>query len=122
MSIRSHIDAQALNHAWTAFERCAEDAPEGAYEQAKAIAQVVGLCANHLIKELREIGLGANNGDGLREVEAVIYGYIKNSNPDAEVFPMAEGFGSAMVGEAGERVLAQAVRDRDFLQQHQCRQ
>jgi hypothetical protein len=117
MSIRSHIDAQALNHAWTAFEQCAEDAPEGAYEQAKAIAQVVGLCANHLIKELREIGLGANNGDGLREVEAVIYGYIKNSNPDACVFPTAEGFGEAMGGVARERVLAQAAHNVAFLKE-----
>lgn len=122
MTIRTHIDAQALNRAWTALQRCASDAPAGTYEQASAIAGVVEGCANTLIRELRSIGMNVNVCDGIREVEAVIYGYIKNANPDAEVFPMAEGFGNAMVGEAGERVLAQAVRDRDFLRQHQCRQ
>ncbi len=117
MTIRTHIDAAALNKAWTAFEQCASEAPKETYEQAKTVAQVVWRCANSLIEELSEIGMRADNCDGIREVEAVIYGYIKNANPDAAVFPMAEGFGEAMDGEARERVLAQTVRDRDFLQQ-----
>ncbi|WP_143697856.1 hypothetical protein [Xanthomonas oryzae] len=34
MTVRSNIDASALNVALESFERCADEAPEGTYEQA----------------------------------------------------------------------------------------
>ncbi|MBO9878478.1 hypothetical protein [Xanthomonas sp. D-99] len=116
MTIRSRIDARALNAALESFERCADEAPRGTYEHAKQLATLIGETAQSLISGLREIGLDANNCDGIREVEAVIYGYIKDSNPDATVFPTAEGFGAALEGPARDRVLVQAVQNRDFLQ------
>ncbi|MGS0567052.1 hypothetical protein [Xanthomonas oryzae] len=116
MTIRSYIDARALNTELESFERCADESPAGTYEQAKELAELIGRIADDLIRGLRAIGMQADNCDGIREVEAVIYGWIKNSNPDATVFPTAEGFGDSLGGPARERVLAQAVQNRDFLQ------
>lgn len=116
MTIRTQIDVRALNDALGHFERCADEAPRGTYEQAKRLVELIGETAQSLIGRLRECGLEANTCDGIREVEAVIYGYIKDSNPDATVFPTGEGFGESMGGPARDRVLAQTIEARDFLQ------
>lgn len=115
MSIRTSLNVRTLNTALSNLEQCAEYASEGAYQQAKEIAALIGSVANGLIKGLRELGLNADACDGIREVEAAIYGYIKESNPDSTVFPTAEGFGEAMDGPARERVLAQTGRDMAVL-------
>lgn len=115
MTIRSHIDARGLNSALANFERCADEAPKGTYEQAKQVAELIRALTKGLIHDLRAMGLEADTCDGIREVEAVIYGYIKQSNPAGTVFPTAEGFGLSLDGPARECVLAQAVRDRDLL-------
>lgn len=115
MTIRSHIQAGSLNEAWGHFEAAAEAAPEGTYEQAKQVARLIGTFADDLVNGLRTLGLQANNCDGIRDVEAVIYGYIRDSNPEASVFSTAEGLGESLDGPSRDRVLAQATRDRDLL-------
>ena len=117
MTIRNHVDLRGLNASWSDFERCAEEAPAGTYAQAKAIAEMIESHANALIKELHALGMKADTCDGVREVEALMYGYIRDSNPDAPIFPTAEGFGQAMEGPARERVLAQAASNAAFFQQ-----
>lgn len=97
------------------FKRCAEDAPEGMHTEAKELNSVIGEACDNLIKELRALGLKADTCDLIYEVEAKIYDYVKQSNPDATMFAVAEGFGAAMDGPAADRVRTQAVRDRDFL-------
>ena len=67
------------------------------------------------MREVRGLGLKADTCDLIFEVEAAIYDYLRRSNPEAAVFPTAEGFGSSMDGPARERVLEQAARDRAFL-------
>lgn len=118
MTISTHIAVRQLNDALSLFERCADEAPEGTFEEAKEVAELIAEAVNDLMEGLRSRGLLADNCDGIRLVEAVIYGYMKDSNPDATVFATAEGFGAALGGPARERVLAQAVRDRDFLRAH----
>lgn len=103
------------NTALENFKRCADDAPEGMHAQAKALDAVIGEACINLMKDVRALGLKANNCDLIYEVEAAMYDYVKRSNPDATLFPLAEGFGAAMAGEARERVLVQATRDRDYL-------
>lgn len=116
MTIRSHIDIRQANERLTNLERCAEIAPARMYEQAKDIAGIVGGVSNFLLSAVREAGLIAPNSDALREVEAVIYNYIREGNPTAYELISAEGFGEHVAGPAGERVLAGAIRDRDSLE------
>lgn len=111
MTIRN----QELNRRLSNLESCAENAPEGAYEQAKAVAKIVGNAAKGLLSALRAAGLKAKNSDSLRDIEAAIYGYILDSNPEAYGLITGEGFGEHIEGPARDRVIAQASRDRDFL-------
>lgn len=111
MTIRNSIDAQALSRAYDDFERCAEEAPDGAYEEAKAVKALIGGLADRLIQDVRALGLKADNCDSIREVEAVIYGYLKASNPEATVFAVSEGFGHWLDTPARERVLSNCQRD-----------
>lgn len=111
MTIRSCIDARALNAQLENLEACAENAPEGAYEQAKDLSAFFGDTFRHLKTELSLMGLGLDNSDRYREFEAVLYGLIKDSNPESTMFAVSEGFGSAMDGPARERVIEQARSD-----------
>jgi len=104
-----------LHKALDDFKRCADEAPEGCYEDAKALNAVIGEACNNFMRELRALGLKADACDLIYGVEATLYDYAKRSNPDASVFPTAEGFGSSLGGPARERVLAQAQGNRDFL-------
>jgi hypothetical protein len=97
------------------LERCAEEAPEGTYEDSKKLAEFVGEMSNTLLRGLRDLGLKVCNDDRLREVEAVIYGYIKEANPEAYFLIVAEGFGEHIDGAAAARIKQQAARDRDAL-------
>lgn len=96
------------------FRRCAEEAPAGAHEQAKQVNQIIGDTCDRFMRELREAGLLADNCDRIFEIEVALYHYTKASNPEACVFPTAEGFGEAMEGPARERVLAQTVENIQF--------
>lgn len=97
------------------FKRCAEDAPEGTYEEAKRLNNLLGETVDQFMRDLRALGLKADTCDLAFEVEATLYNYVKRSNPDGTMFPVSEGFGSSMGGPARERVIAQAARDRDCL-------
>jgi hypothetical protein len=101
--------------ALTRFKRCAEDASEGTYEDAKSLNSTIGDAVDQLMRDLRALGLKADTCDHAYALEAAIYDYVKQSNPDASLFAVSEGFGSAVDGVAGERVLNQARQDRDFL-------
>ncbi|MDI3258454.1 MAG: hypothetical protein QJR02_02025 [Sinobacteraceae bacterium] len=116
MTIRSSIDARALNRSLTDFEGV-DDAPDGSYEQAKSLRRLIGDSVDQLMKNIREMGLCVDTCDGIREVEAVIYGYIKDANPDHPMFPTAEGFGAAMSGPVRDRVLSQTACNLAFLRE-----
>jgi hypothetical protein len=105
----------ALRDVYSAFKACAEEAPEGCYEDAKALHAVIGGAVDTLMRDIRTLGLKASGTDPAFDLEVAIYDYVRRSNPDATLFPVSEGFGSALNGPARERVLASAARDRDFL-------
>lgn len=107
--------SREMQNALSNFKRCAEEAPEGTYEEAKCLNNVIGGAVDQLMRDLRAMGLNADASDRAFELEAAIYAYVKQSNPDATVFPVSEGFGSSMDGPERERVLAQAASNRDFL-------
>lgn len=97
------------------FKNCCEEAPVGTYDRAKILNEVIGDKVDAIIETLRNYDWCANNCDLAFALEAEIYAYVKASNPNNEDLATAEGFGAAMDTEARERVIAQAIRDRDFL-------
>lgn len=104
-----------LHNALHDFKRCADQAPEGLYEDAKALNEVIGDTCDNLMGELRRLGLKADNCDLIFEVEAAIYNYVKGSNPERSSLVTAEAFGAHLASPSRERVMGNALRDRDFL-------
>lgn len=99
------------------FRQCVSDSPEGTYEAAKELSSVIGDACDNLMKEIRMLGLKADNCDLIYHVEATIYDYVKRSNPESTLFPVSEGFGKSMDGPARERVIAQAEFNRGWVAQ-----
>lgn len=92
---------------------CADSAPEGTHEVAKEVRQVISNAMDELQRGLLLVGLKVNQCDAAHACEAAMYAYVKASNPNCPTFAVAEGFGEACEGPAGERVISQAARDRD---------
>lgn len=107
--------SQDIEKALSHFKRCVEDAPDGTHEDAKRLDEMIGSTCDRLMRDIRSLGLKADACDLIFTVEATIYDYVKRSNPDSTLFPVAEGFGAAMAGPARERVIAQATSNLDFL-------
>lgn len=112
MSIAAH--ATFLNDRLTKIERAAEQAPAGTFMRTKDVAEAVSDASNAVMEALKDHGFAALNNDRLRELEAMIYGYLLAGNPGVrDELTVAEGFADALDGPAAERVLAQLTRDRD---------
>src|SRR5262245_54532737 len=104
-----------LNRRLSNLERCADLAPEGTFARAKDAAEAIDEASNAIMAALRERGFHALNDDRLRDLEAAIYGYLLEGNPEEYGLLTGEGFGEHVDGPAGERVMANTIRDRDFL-------
>jgi hypothetical protein len=109
MTIQHHVSK--LNDRLTFLERCAVKAPEGTYERAKQGVDAIHDASQSIVEVLRHYGFKTLNDDRLRNLEAAIYGYLLEGNPDETGLIVGEGFGEHVDGPAGERVMAQAIRD-----------
>jgi len=98
--------------AFVHFQTAAADAPEGTFEDVKALRQAIGEAVDGFMRTLRtEHGLDADSCDHAFALEVAIYRYVKVSNPDQSLFDVAEGFGQVMSGADAaekERVLSNA--------------
>ncbi|MFC4236363.1 hypothetical protein ACFOY8_14255 [Thalassospira xianhensis] len=99
------------------LRRCAEDAPEGTYETAKQVHELIGDTCDRVIREIMELGLKADKLDVAFALETALYQYVLDSNKEATLFASAEGFGAAMDGPNRDRILATTKQNRDVLQQ-----
>lgn len=118
MTIRSSINAAELSRQLSNLEACAVDAVPGAYEDAKALNEFFAEVHAEISGRLKALGLKCDNCDRYREVEAVLYGMIKDANPGCTTFPVSEGFGDAVTNRGNatrERVIAQAANNMEFL-------
>lgn len=113
MAIRKHIDAKQLSDRLSNLEACANNAPDGTYEHEKLVVEFIGDTVDGILREAKALGLKTPNCDQIREVEAVIYGYLTDANP--LTFAAGEGFGDSMDGPARDRIIFQAEQERDFL-------
>ena len=107
------IQNRNLNNRLSNLETCAERAPDGTYQDAKDTVEAISNIANNVMHTLSAAGLKVTGDDRLRNLEVAVYEYIVALNPDR--FASAEGFGEHIQGPAGERILDNTVRDRDFL-------
>ena len=78
---------------FASFRRGVENAPAGRYDLSKKIAGMTGDICDGLIRDLRALGLKADNCDEIFKLEAAIYAYICRSNPNIAEFDSTEGFG-----------------------------
>ena len=113
MTIHSHINPRLANECLGHIESCRDHAPSGTHPDAAEICDLIGGVADEILERCLDIGLKAPGDDSLREVEAVIYNYISRHNPDR--CAVAEGFGRAMETPRRDQIIAQTMRDRDFL-------
>jgi len=123
MTIRNTINVRELSARLSNIELCAEYAPAGTFNNAKALAQAISDISEQILTTLNVAGFTPANDDRLREVEAVIYGYVMRSCQDSDHFGLltAEGFGENVTGPSGPRLVAQAKRNRDALNAIQLR-
>lgn len=114
MTIASHV--RHLNERLSNLETCADRAPEDTYDRSKMAVEAVHEAADAILAAFRLNGFKALNDDRLRNIEAALYGYLLESNPEEVELIAGEGFGEHVSGPAGRRVMQQAIADRDFLQ------
>lgn len=109
------IQLRELHIRLSNLQRCAEKAPDGTYDVAKRAALAIEDSIESVRSIFRGYGFKVDNTDRCRDLEAAIYGYLLASNRESYGLTTGEGFGEHVDGPAGERVIAQAIRDRDSL-------
>lgn len=97
------------------LEHCAQHAPKGAYEEAKRAVECMDEAIEGVRRTLREHGFKADGNDMCRTLESVIYWFLTESNPEKLGLITGEGFGEHLQGPAGERVMANTIRDMECL-------
>jgi hypothetical protein len=111
MTIRN----RELNERLCNLERCAELAPEGTYVRSKEAVDTVRAAMDAIEAVFKDANFNVDHCDGARDLEATLYGYLLANNPEEYELYAAEGFGEHVDGPARERVMANTIRDRDFL-------
>ena len=112
-----------LNKDFASFRYACEEAPEGVFEQAKEIREMIGNLADQFVEQARALGLDVCNCDGIHHVEATMFDQLRRKNPNSEI-EGAIGLGRALedaphdpMGLHGSKqaILAGLTRDRDFI-------
>ncbi len=89
------IENPALWDARQAVKDCAENTLLGEYEFADPIDDCVDECIEAVMRLVKEFGFQAAGDDRAANLEAQIYGYLKASNPETNIFILAESKGEA---------------------------
>ena len=108
------IQNRALWDQRTNLKECADTAPAGAYEDVKRANQAVEDAIEAVMASIKYEGFEAAGDDRAANLEAAIYGYLKDSNPESNTFILGEAFGIGVTGPAAERILKQAKRNVEF--------
>lgn len=115
MTIASY--ARTFNQRLSNLEACSLNAPPETYMRAKDATNAIGDSVAGIIDAFRSRGFKPLTDDRLRNIEALLYGYMVESADTADHTALltAEGFGEAMSGPAADRVRRQAECNRDAL-------
>jgi len=104
-----------LNERLTNLQRCAEKAPEGLFKEGRDAAFAVDTAIEQVRETIRNMGFKADGCDRCRDLEASIYGFLLDSNPNHMGLIAAEGFGEHVDGPAGARITEQLIQDERFI-------
>ena len=115
MTIPNSIPTRESNQRLGYLQRCAEVAPAGTYAEARRGAEAVDQAIEAVREAFKSNGFKANGTDTCRALEAAIYWFLTESNPEAYGLMTGEGFGEHVDGPAGARVMANTIRDRDSI-------
>lgn len=108
------IANRPLNRRLSNLQVCAQQAPEGTYEDAKELVETMNDIMDGIMRDLSAAGVKVSGDDKIRNLEVALYEYILSNNPNH--FASAEGFGEHVDGPAGKRILVQAINDRNAFQ------
>lgn len=124
MTIRRHVNIAELNEDFMAFEEACSEAPQGMFQQARAVRdQVLGYSADEFLRVARSADIEVCNSDGIREIETMMFDMLRRMNPGSEI-DMAIYLGRALRLAPDDRmalygskqdIIARLKRDRDFL-------
>lgn len=117
MTIRRSINIEQARRDYVAFCEGVESAPEGTFQRAREIYNVIDTTMDTMFAEARDVSLALDNSDGAMEIEIAIFDMIcTKNNADTEI-QAAIGLGRTLLDypETRRRVLDGLVRDRDFL-------
>lgn len=113
------IKNRKLNEQLGNLESCAQQAPVRTYETAKNAKRTLDDIMDSIEQAFRRNGFEHDSCDMTRDLHAYLYGYMKECNPElADEFAVSEGFGEAVDGPQGKRIIGQAEQNRDFIEKH----
>ncbi len=113
MTIRRNADIAAMSSAYSDFEAGVDAAPEGTFSMSRNLKFEIGDAIDDLIRTVRRLGLNANNSDGAREVEALVYGWVRDANLDNPEFAMTENFGFCLGEAEGDAEREQVIASHE---------
>lgn len=100
-----------INQNFANFRTCADDAPDGAYEDCKRLRDFIGEIADTIMQRGRaEFRIPTTGTDAMHNVEAVIYAYLKGCDPNWSRYAVAEAFGEHMGSDRRDLVMANTLR------------
>ena len=82
------------------FQAIAGISKPGAFDEAGALNELLQATTNDFMRELRELGLKADNCDHAYRLEAALYAYVRASNPANGMLSQAEACGHHLVKTA----------------------
>ena len=81
MTIRNRQQADDYND----FRYGCEKAPEGTFEDAKAILATLSEMMDGMEAPAKALGLKVSNSDGAFEIEAAMFDMLRTENPDRQI-------------------------------------
>ena len=118
MTIRSHVNIRNLNECFSAFETGCDRAPDGTFLLAKNIREITGAHCDALLADLKRYNIAACNCDGIREIEAMMFGMIAEKNLDNAIgheINAVVGLGYIEEGRGLDEAILAIDRQRRFL-------
>lgn len=102
MTIRRNVNLAVMSSDYAAFEAGVDAAPEGSFSMSRNLKFEIGDATDDLIRMVRRLGLNVNNSDGAREIEALLFGWVRDANPDNPEFAMTQSFGCCLDEATGD--------------------
>lgn len=85
------------------FQTAVSETPESSFERSRQLADLISEQMRQLMNGLRGLSFAASPNDPAFELEAAMYAFVKQSNPDCSELVSAEGLGTHLQGPRERR-------------------